>query len=126
MSQVDRPEAVAKPEPFLTLRVIEGDAGTSVSCPELNVSMNIGGANKRKVSISAIRHAISNHANVLLQRQEAGTLPEETTTEQIDFARRIVEAEKDGFAVEYFINLDKRALIEISSDTLPGVDTGQN
>lgn len=99
MSQVDRPELTVKPEPFLTLQISAGDAGTYVKCNELGVGLGIGGSDTRDKTVKGINDVISGRASILLNRAEAGTLPEDVTPEQLDIAKRIVEAEKNGIAV---------------------------
>lgn len=99
MPQVDRPELTAKPEPFLTLQISAGDAGAYVRCNELGVGLGIGGSDKRDEAVEGINYAISGRASGLVRRAEAGTLPKNVTPEQLDIAKRIVEAEKNGISV---------------------------
>lgn len=58
-----------KPEPFLTLEVIEGDAGTRVRCPELGMGVGYGGF-KKKEAIRGLQYLIESNAQKIVNRED--------------------------------------------------------
>lgn len=103
MSQVDRPELAAKPEPFLTLQINEGTGGTYIRCSELDLGIGYAGAEKREITIAAIQEAIPPKARILVRRSEEGTLPDHISPEQLKFAKQIIEAIEQGLTIAELI-----------------------
>ncbi len=88
-------------EPFLTLRVLSGDAGTSATCPELDISMNMGGENKQSAAVKGLLAITTPFAQTLVSRVSNGTF-EDASLEKITIARRIIEAHDKGIHTAQF------------------------
>lgn len=97
----DRERIHTKPEPFLTINLVEGDSGFRAECPELGIGIAIGGKNKSEVARRTLGSLAVSHAKGVLSRQQTGKLPETTTPEEIKFSRRVLEAiENHGIKVQ--------------------------
>lgn len=113
----DREAPQVKPEPFLTIIVTQGDAGTHAECPEMGMSIGMGPF-KRDEAIKGIHSIVRNGAETIMRRDDI-------IGEKKDLAKKILEELGKGSEIgDLFSQAPEN--ISFEADISPDFETGGN